>query len=87
MTLSIRLVAAAALGLAAVPAQAQEVPAPSPSATTTDEALTPEEQKVLDRCLRLGPGQAAQSSKCSKVMTKAGKGDPAKALPTTPSDR
>jgi len=49
-----------------------EAPAQTPD-------LTEAEQKTLKRCQAMGPGQAAQSSKCSAVMTKAGQGDPSKA--------
>jgi len=53
------------------------------SATTEAPAAAPElteaEQKTLKRCQAMGPGQAAQSSKCSKVMVKAGQVDPAAA--------
>jgi len=58
--------------------------APAGQSVTTeapaqDAGLTEAEQKTLKRCQAMGPGQAAQSSKCSAVMTKAGQGDPAKA--------
>ena len=53
---------------------APEAPAPTAS---PDSTLTEAEQKTLARCAAMSPVQQAQSSKCSKVMVKAGKGDPA----------
>jgi hypothetical protein len=45
---------------------------------SADALLTEAEQATLKKCLKMAPAQQAQSSKCSAVMVKAGKNDPAK---------
>lgn len=84
-------ITAALLFAAGTPALAQQTPtAPPPAdtqlgtapeasapATSPDATLTDAEQKTLAKCAAMSPPQQAQSSKCSKVMVKAGKGDPA----------
>jgi hypothetical protein len=69
--------AAAMLVFAAAPTMAQQTSAAAPTAPAAPE-LTEAEQKTLTKCQAMDPAQQAQSSKCSKVLTKAGKGDPAK---------
>lgn len=73
-------IGALALVATAAPAVAQAVPnisLPTPVADAPPE-LTEAEQATYKKCIRMTPGQQAQSSKCSKVMVKAGKGDPAR---------
>ena len=80
-------IAATALLAASSPLAAQTaapLPAPTPTAEATPD-LTEAEQKTLKKCAAMTPVQQAQSSKCSKVMVKAGKDDPAKArAPSAP---
>jgi hypothetical protein len=72
--------------LIAAPLPAQTTVAPPPNAGSTGTVapatlnLTDAEQAMLKKCKAMAPQQQAQSSKCSKVLIRAGQEDPAKAI-------
>ncbi|USU06644.1 hypothetical protein NF700_07080 [Sphingomonadaceae bacterium OTU29MARTA1] len=76
-----------ASGPAAVAQQTTATPTVPADATAAAAAptLTEAEQATMKKCAKMAPAQQAQSSKCSAVMTKAGKDDPAKSRGPGPS--